>query len=145
MLNLLWWTAMVNCHVFIVWFSYGTKKNGSKWNNMFPMGYPPPLWSLLYVADSVLFFVGVFLCFFFFHYLNGCWCDWAIDGQVWMFAMTRKLLYYIFVLKMSLVFKPGPVGRPVGEQCHQQWTKTPNRSSVFQMNHCHFVYREKGW
>lgn len=28
------------------------------------------------------------------------------DGQVWMFAMTRKLLYYIFVLRVSLIFKP---------------------------------------
>lgn len=28
------------------------------------------------------------------------------DGQVWMFAMTRKLLYYIFVLRVSLICNP---------------------------------------
>lgn len=30
------------------------------------------------------------------------------DGQVWMFAMTRKLLYYIFVLRVSLICNPTP-------------------------------------
>lgn len=56
-----------------------------------------------------MFFV-TFLFFFF----MGMAADATgpFDGQVWMFAMTRKLLYYIFVLRVSLICIPPPPHPP---------------------------------
>lgn len=67
-----------------------------------------------------MFFV-TFLSFFFF---MGMAADATgpFDGQVWMFAMTRKLLYYIFVLRVSLICNPPPPPPPPSRSNDCDWT-----------------------
>lgn len=63
-----------------------------------------------------------------------------------MFAMTRKLLYYIFVLKMSLVSKTGPAGRPLvsEESAASNEQRRQVGLSISRQTTAIFVNRQKG-